>query len=325
MPTVLPITPAALAAAVDRLRRGGLVAFPTETVYGLGGSTFDPHALEQLYALKGRPSDNPIIAHVHDTEAARRLVARWDDRARELAARFWPGPLTLVLPKAVGVPDAASAGRPTIAVRCPAHPGARLLLQAFRGPISAPSANRSGRISPTTAEHVAREFAESDLLVLDAGPCALGIESTVLELVGHRPRLLRPGSVTQAELESVVGPIDAARVVGQDASPGTRDRHYAPTTPARVVAAEALDATIATIIADPTATIVVLARRAVELAAPHHVIHMPSAAVDFAARLYSALRDADAAGVTAILVEAPPDEEGLWHAVADRLRRACSR
>lgn len=321
MPTILPITPATIAAAAERLHDGGLVAFPTETVYGLGASTLNAEAVRQIYALKGRPSDNPIIAHVIDASAARRLVARWDDRARDLAARFWPGPLTLVLPKADGVPDEASAGRSTIAVRSPSHPAARSLLQTFSGPISAPSANRSGRISPTTAEHVAQEFAASDLLILDAGPCAVGIESTVLALDVASARLLRPGAVTRAELESVVGSVDDARVVHQDASPGTRESHYAPNTPARLVTRSALAAAIA----DAPSTLVVMARHDLHLAAPHRLVRMPESADDFAVQLYAALRAADAVGASAILIEAPPSNEGLWAAIADRLRRACAR
>ncbi|HMN96901.1 MAG TPA: L-threonylcarbamoyladenylate synthase [Phycisphaerales bacterium] len=322
MPRIAPAADAAIMEAAARLRRGELVAFPTETVYGLGGSTLDAAAVDRLYAMKGRPADNPIIAHVHDVEAARRIVAFWDPRADCLVDRFWPGPLTLVLPKAAAVPDQATGGRTTVAVRCPSHPVARVLLRIFGGPISAPSANRSGRVSPTSAEHVAAEFAESEsLLILDGGTCSVGIESTVLELSGGaRPRLLRPGAVTAEMIEQLIGPIDRAVPEGQDASPGTRSSHYAPRTPTLLVARREMAEMLRVAVPRSAA----IAFEELEVPVPHIAIRMPADAEQYAARLYAALRDADSANAERILVERPESRDALWEAVLDRLRRACA-
>ena len=184
--------------AATRLEGGGVVVMPTETVYGLAGSTMHPAAIDSIYRIKGRPSDNPLIAHVLDADGARSVVTGWDDRCDRLVDAFWPGPLTLVLGRSDAVPPAASGGRDTIAVRCPRHPAARALLKVFGGPVSAPSANRSGSVSPTTAAHVMDEFdgVDEELLLIDGGPCAIGIESTVLDLTTDPVRILRPGSIT---------------------------------------------------------------------------------------------------------------------------------
>jgi L-threonylcarbamoyladenylate synthase len=230
-----PITDEALGLAADALRAGELIAFPTETVYGLGANALDPVAVAKIYAAKGRPPTNPLIVHVADEAAAQAVVAAWPDDARKLAAKFWPGPLTLVLPRHEGIPDAVTAGGPTVAVRCPAHPGARAILAAAGVPVAAPSANRSGELSPTTADHVLKGMGGRVRWVFDGGPCPGGVESTVLALSGFRPRLLRPGPVTVAEIEAVVGPIDAtAPKLTADApmpGPGMLPKHYAPRTP----------------------------------------------------------------------------------------------
>jgi L-threonylcarbamoyladenylate synthase len=229
MPLILPPTDANIRTAATRLRLGDVIAFPTETVYGLGGDTMNPAAIERIYRLKGRPADNPLIAHVAAQSEARVLAARWDDRCEKLALRFWPGPLTLVVPRADAVPGASTAGLPTIAVRCPNHPVARALLEEFAGPISAPSANRSGYVSPTTAQHVADDFADQvDMMVLDGGPCGGGIESTVLEVSDDVPRILRPGGVTAEQIRAVIGDVWQAPVARQAASPGTSMQHYSP-------------------------------------------------------------------------------------------------
>ena len=319
MPSLAPATEAAVVAAADRLRAGDPVVFPTETVYGLGADTFNAAAIERVYALKGRPADNPLIAHVLDADQARRVAAVWEDRCELLARRCWPGPLTIVVPKAAGVPEIATAGWPSIAVRAPAHPVARRLLEAFGGPISAPSANRSGGISPTTAGHVADDFADhADLLVIDGGPCALGIESTVVDLTGDVARLLRPGSVGIEHLRAMLGEVAAPDSVTQAPSPGTSLRHYAPQTPTVIVDA----ADLAARLAEAPAAATVLCFDAAGVPIPHRAIAMPATPEAYAARLYAALREADATRPERILVVRPPSVEGLWKAVHDRLGRA---
>ncbi|HRP62561.1 MAG TPA: L-threonylcarbamoyladenylate synthase [Phycisphaerales bacterium] len=321
MPRVELPTREALAEAAERLRRGGIVAFPTETVYGLGADTFNEEAIQRVYATKGRPFNNPLIAHVRDAAQAQRLVATWDRRCEILAQRFWPGPLTLVVAKASGVPAAATAGYPTIAVRCPAHQVARELLAAFGGPLSAPSANRSGRISPTQAQHVASDFAAcEDLLILDGGPCEVGIESTVVDLSGEKPRILRPGSVSREAIEIALGERVAGDIMHdtQHASPGTAASHYAPQTPAELVSRDDLPARLA----ESTKTCIVLARGSFVASPPHHVLIMPTEPDDYAHALYATLRAADALGVSRMLIERVPEGDERWAAVRDRLRRA---
>ncbi len=320
MPRLATVSEAVIATAADRLRQGEPVAFPTETVYGLGADTFSETALQRVYALKGRPADNPLIAHVLDADQARRVTAAWDDRCELLARGCWPGALTIVAVKASGVPGIATAGWPSIAVRAPAHPVARRLLEVFGGPISAPSANRSGGVSPTTAGHVVDDFAgNAELLVLDGGPCGIGIESTVVDLTGEVARLLRPGSVGIERLRAMLGEVVASVGASQSASPGTTMRHYAPQTPTTIVEHAELAARLAEA---PTPVIVVGFDD--DLPPPHKAIVMPATPDAYAARLYAALREADAGGPDRILVVRPPSDEGLWRAVHDRLRRATS-
>src|SRR4051794_29437194 len=224
-----------IAQAADVLRRGGLVAFPTETVYGLGANALDAEAVRRIFEAKGRPANNPIIIHVADVEQARQLVAGWPSEAERLAARFWPGPLTLVLPRRDVVPDLVTAGGSTVAIRVPAHPVALALIRAAGMPIAAPSANRSTQLSPTRAEHVLHTMRGRIDLVLDPGPTSGGLESTVLDLTTSPPRLLRPGLVTRSEVEAIIGPIVLSSTAPLGAvslpSPGMLPRHYAPRTP----------------------------------------------------------------------------------------------
>lgn len=305
--------------AAIRLAGGGVVVMPTETVYGLAGATLHPGAIDTIYRLKGRPSDNPLIAHVFDVEGARSITTGWDARCDRLAEAFWPGPLTMVLGRADTVPVSASGGRDTIAVRCPRHPVARALLKVFDGPVSAPSANRSGSVSPTSAGHVVEDFMdlEDDLLVIDGGPCELGIESTVVDLTGDRIRLLRPGSITESMLSDVLGDVDASRVVEQDASPGTRSRHYATSTPMQLVDA----GEVATIMESSVDRIVVIATTRTE--GVDDLIELPSDPDGYAEGLYAAMRRADALGVDRILI-VRPGRGSAWHAVLDRLERAAT-
>ncbi len=332
-----PVDPASpdpqiMADAAARLRVGELVAFPTETVYGLGANALDAAAVERIFAAKGRPSYNPVIVHVPHTDAARRIVTAWPESAARLAAAFWPGPLTLVLSKTSDVPDSVSAGLPLIGVRVPAHPVALALLRAARVPVAAPSANKSNQLSPTTAAHVLRGLADIAGIVLDGGPCAVGIESTVIDLSGEHPVLLRPGGVSVAALESVLGarvhrPVVVASGEEPRRSPGALDRHYAPRAAMRMVPAGdavALATTIDSLRAD-RAVIGVLAYSDFDLPFREDVIvrMLPSRAEPYASVLFAALHELDSVGVVAIVVEAVP-ELAIWDAVRDRLKRAAS-
>lgn len=317
--------PAAIAEAAALLQAGQLVAFPTETVYGLGANALDAVAVARIFGAKGRPSYNPIIVHVADQAAAQRLVARWPESATALAERWWPGPLTLVLPKAPSVPDLVTAGLPTVAIRIPSHPVALALLRAAAIPIAAPSANRSGEVSPTTAAHVARSLGGRVPLILDGGPTTVGIESTVVDLSGPDPVLLRPGMITREELAEVLGPVALAATTSAEVarpSPGMLDRHYAPrarvvlyATPEDPAAVQALAACRA---AGQRSAALVLgpAPAGVDTAEP-----MPGDPAAYARALYSAFHRVDASGVSLILVERPP-REPRWDGVRDRLERA---
>ena len=315
-------SPESLAPAADALRRGGLVAFPTETVYGLGADALDPAAVARIFAAKGRPGYNPLIVHAADADRARALAAAWPEEARRLAAAFWPGPLTLVLPRDAAVPDAVTAGLPTVALRVPAHPVAHALLAAAGIPVAAPSANRSTRLSPTTAEHVVRGLGDRVDVVVDGGPCPVGIESTVLSLAGGRPTLLRPGSVSVDALRAVVGEValPAAEPGGAAArpSPGMMDRHYAPRARLRVMDAARRGALLASAGERPTGALLLAPAPGAALAL---AIRMPREPAAYAARLYAALHEVDEAGCEAVLVDAVPEGDA-WAGVRDRLRRA---
>jgi L-threonylcarbamoyladenylate synthase len=310
--------PEEIAMAVARLRGGGVVAFPTETVYGLGADALSERAVRRVFELKGRPAGNPLIVHVSGEEMARSVAADWPREAAQLAAAFWPGPLTIVLPRRAEVPGVVTGGGDTVGVRCPEHPITLALLEAFGGPLVGPSANPSGRVSPTSAAHVREAFSEEDVFVLDGGPCRRGIESTVVVL-GAQARVLRPGVVSAEEISRVLGrEVLAAEhgVVEEGAapSPGMRAVHYAPAT--RTVLFEG---------APPVregASVVVISHSGRQFAGAARRIAMPGDADRYAARLYAALREADAAGAGLIAVEAPPRDGAVWEAVWDRLLRA---
>jgi L-threonylcarbamoyladenylate synthase len=299
---------ARLAAALEALRAGGLVIVPTETVYGLAADAANPKAVAAVYHAKGRPSFNPLIAHVTDLAAARR-VARFDAQAEALARRFWPGPLTLVLPLAdpATVCDLARAGLDTVAVRAPAHPLTHTLLERFGGPLVAPSANRSGRPSPTTFADALDETGFAAAAALDGGPCAIGLESTVVALL-DRPRLLRPGAVMRPQVEAVLGPLAEAEA-DAGRSPGRLARHYAPELPLRIDAAEPFPGE-AYLAFGPSPA----AERVWNLSPAGDL-------VEAAANLFSQLRAADRSGAAGIAV-APIPHHGLGEAINDRLRRA---
>jgi L-threonylcarbamoyladenylate synthase len=305
--------------AAEILQAGGLVAFPTETVYGLGADGLNPEAVARIYAAKGRPATNPVILHVADLASALPLVAQWPGSAGTLAERYWPGPLTLVLPASAVVPAIVRAGGPTVALRCPAHPVAQALLRAVGRPLAAPSANRSQHLSPTLAEHVVSSLGEAVDLILDAGPTAAGLESTILDLSGSRPRILRPGPIKPAQLAAILGPVDiwegaAEQGVRQDA-PGMAERHYAPRARLSLVAPGAgLDQS-------PGATAYVAFGALPALPTGVRGVLLPLDAEVVAARLYALLHELDEAGCERIVMEWPPEGEA-WLAIRDRLQRA---
>lgn len=324
--------PETIATAAARLRAGELVAFPTETVYGLGANALDAAAVARIFEAKGRPAYNPVIVHVPHTEAARRVVTHWPETASLLAAAFWPGPLTLVLPKHADVPDSVSAGLPFVGVRVPAHPVALALLRAAGVPVAAPSANKSNQLSPTSAQHVERGLSDVDVMILDGGPCAVGIESTVIDLSSNLPTLLRPGGVSVAALELVLGqkvhrPASSAVADAPRRSPGALDRHYAPRATVRMVSSGdgvALATTIDALRANG-GLIGVVAYSDFDLPFREDVIVrvLPGRAEPYASVLFAALHELDSAGVTGIVIEAVP-ELPSWDAVRDRLTRAAS-
>ena len=322
MPLVAPPDADHLARAVALLRAGELVAFPTETVYGLGADAASESAVRRIFAAKGRPADHPVIVHVAEAAHAEAWSARWPDSARRLATAFWPGPLTLIVRRAAHVQDVVTGGQDTVGLRVPSHPAAQALLAAFGGGIAAPSANRFGRISPTTAAHVADDLGERVTLVLDGGACPVGIESTIVACVDDAaPLLLRPGAIGQGALAAVLG---APPRLADGAAPrasGMLASHYAPRTPARLVDPRRLS-TVALQEGRKGARAAVLAstvRRP-----PGFAGRWIAAAADaegYAHDLYANLRALDASGATTLLIEAPPDTEG-WTAVRDRLQRA---
>lgn len=304
--------------AAEILRAGGLVAFPTETVYGLGADASNPAALARLYAAKGRPAAHPVIVHFADAAGAFAWAREVPPAARALAARFWPGPLTMILKRAPHVGDDVTGGQDTVGVRVPSHPVAQALLRAFGGGIAAPSANLFGRVSPTRAAHVREDLGAAVDLVLEGGPSDVGIESSIVDLSGATPALLRPGHIRADAIEAVIGGRLVERPRDAPRHPGGLERHYAPRTPAQLVPAHALDAEIARLGAD----VAVLAFSRPDERATRW-IRMSRDPAAYAQRLYGALRELDAWGCPAILIEAPP-ESGEWAAVLDRLRRAAS-
>ena len=314
-PPIVPADAEAIAKAAQHLKDGDLVAFPTETVYGLGADAGNERAVAQIFQAKQRPAFNPLIVHVAGHEQARRY-GRFDPTAERLADAFWPGALTLVLPRQAdgGISDLISAGLDTVALRVPDHPVGQALLQAAALPIAAPSANRSGRISPTEPAHVAAEFADQVAMILDGGPCGIGLESTVVGFASERPLLLRPGGITAEALAEVVGPLATADpTTRQPSSPGQLASHYAPGHPLRINAREV------------TAGEALLAFGPEPLTGAAHTLNLSPSGdlVEAAANLFRMLRQLDRDSVAGIAVMTVP-EKGLGRAINDRLRRAAA-
>lgn len=309
--------------AVDALRDGGVVAFPTETVYGLGADAQNPAAVRKVFELKGRPATHPLIVHLDHPRLLERWVLEVPPPAQALADRFWPGPLTLVLRRAPAVDLAITGGQDTVAVRVPSHPVAQQLLRAFGGGIVAPSANRYGRVSPTRAEHVREEFGDAVDVVLDGGDCKIGLESTIVSCIDALPRMLRPGGITLSQLRAVVPELVEGSTAAQPRVPGSDAKHYAPTTPLSIVTTGKLEEVVAQVTADH-GKVAVLATRPPRLANKFMTwINAGRRADVYARELYVNLRALDKSGAREILVEEVPAGEA-WDAVRDRLRRAAS-
>ena len=326
--------------AARRLAQGRLVAFPTETVYGLGTDAENPEAVARIYAAKGRPSDHPVIVHLSPDTDPGYWAASIPAQARRLMAAFWPGPLTLILPRAARIPDAVSGGQDSIGLRCPSHPVAQRLLRAFAslkphgcGGVAAPSANQFGQVSPTRADHVRGEFPHLDaqaLMILEGGASAVGIESTILDLSrldrGVGPVLLRPGHVTAAQIAEVLGEVPALPDAAAPRVSGSLKAHYAPRTPVSLVDAGALSSLLQRGAADaPGRRLAVVVLDAAPYAAPPGIdwIVLPADPVVYAHRLYALLRDLDEAGYDRILLQRPPAGPD-WQGVNDRITRAAA-
>jgi len=294
--------PEEIAAAGRVLASGGLVAFPTETVYGLGANALDAAAVARIYETKGRPASSPLIVHVKDAAAARALAAVWPEKAEKLARAFWPGPLTMVVPKHPSIPGIVTAGLPTVGLRVPSHPVALALLEAAGVPLAAPSANRFTAVSPTLAAHVRASLGDA-VPVLDAGPARVGIESTVVSLAGQVPVLLRPGMITRQDLARVIGPVAAIEEFDEGAhpAPGLHQKHYSPAARLLVVRDGAVPQDGRGVYVGPG--------------------EMPGDAAEYASALYARLHELDRPDVDWIALEQPPDGPA-WEAIHDRLRRA---
>lgn len=309
--------------AVAVLRAGGLVAFPTETVYGLGADASNPAAVARIFEAKGRPATHPVIVHLADAAELATWARDVPKAAHLLARKFWPGPLTLILSRAATVSDVVTGGQDTVALRVPSHPVARELLARFGGGVAAPSANRHGRVSATTAEHVRHELGTAVECVLDGGEAKIGIESTIVDLSGSQPTLLRPGWITASQLEEALGVALAAPTSNAPRAPGTLAAHYAPRTPLMLMEGD-LAVELAASLARQGKRVAVLAfseRR--PLAAGIEWVAAPRDADGYAHSLYATLHRLDATGCDAIIVEQPP-QRPEWAAINDRLTRAAA-
>jgi L-threonylcarbamoyladenylate synthase len=305
--------------AVEALRAGELVVFPTETVYGLGANASNPAAVRKIFEVKGRPPDHPVIVHLDDPRYLHRWVSDVPAVAEQLAAKFWPGPLTLILPKADNVNDIVTGGQSSIGIRIPSHPMAQQLLNAFGGGIAAPSANRFGRLSPTKPEHVRDELGDAVQVILDGGDSPIGLESTIVSCLDNQARLLRPGFITRSQLEQVVGPLVVGGPVPR--APGDREVHYAPSTPLEIVASDDLEVRAGEIVAREEKVAVLAMRPPLQTQRHMTWINAGKKPETYAHNLYNHLRTLDRTGCVRIFVQSLPAEE-RWAAILDRLQRA---
>ncbi len=312
----------ALADAVRRLKSGGIVAFPTETVYGLGADATNVHAVAKIFLLKGRPADHPLIVHVAEIADLERWAAEVPAAARTLAARFWPGPLTLIVKKSPAIPRLVSGGQDTVGIRCPSHPDAQALLREFArvgsGAIAAPSANKFGHVSPTTAQHVRDEFGD-DLCIIDGGACEVGLESTIVDLSRGDAVLLRPGAITRDDIATTLGVVPRNRDAEAPRASGMLAAHYAPRTALSLVPPGELEAELG----DRANVAVLACREPPPTANVTSWIVAPEDPARYGHDLYANLRKLDASGAKRIVVEAPPQDRA-WEAVNDRLARAAA-
>ena len=309
--------------AVEALRAGELVAFPTETVYGLGANANNPEAVRKIFQVKGRPSTHPVIVHIDHPRYLQRWVREMPPEGKKLADAFWPGPLTIVAKRAPAVNDVITGGQDTVAIRVPNHPIAQQLLNAFGGGIAAPSANRYGRVSPTRAEHVREEFEDEVEIILDGGDCKVGLESTIVSCVGDVPYVLRPGSISLSQLRAVCPSIQVGPNPSAPRVPGTTARHYSPATPVNVVPSRRLEQ-VMNEFTSKGEKVAVLAQRPPATANPYMTWVNAGIRPDhYSRQLYANLRTLDKAGAKIILVEEVPEGE-KWDAARDRLRRAAS-
>ncbi len=323
MVKVVRATQVEIETAVQALRDGELVAFPTETVYGLGANAQNPAAVRKIFEAKGRPETHPVIVHLDSPRFLHRWVRDVPDVATKLAERFWPGPLTMVMPRAANVHDVVTGGQDTVAIRVPQHPMAQQLLTAFGGGIAAPSANRYGRLSPTRAEHVRDELGDAVKVILDGGESQIGLESTIVAFEGSTVRLLRPGAVTAGQIRQVVAELEIGAGLDSPRVPGSATSHYAPTTPMTIVPAGEIDAHAAAL-SEGGRRVAVLAQR-LPLRAHKYVtwINAGRRPEQYGHDLYANLRTLDKAGCQQILVQDVPEGE-RWEAIRDRLLRAAS-
>ena len=305
--------------AVEALRAGDLVVFPTETVYGLGANASNPVAVRKIFDVKGRPPDHPVIVHLDDPRYLHRWVSQVPPVAGQLADKFWPGPLTLILPKADNVNDIVTGGQDSIGIRVPSHPMAQQLLNAFGGGIAAPSANRYGRLSPTKPEHVRDELGDAVRVILDGGDSPIGLESTIVSCLDNQARLLRPGAITRSQLEQVVGALAVGGIVPR--SPGDRALHYAPSTPLEIVASDDLELRAGEYVARDEKVAVLAMRPPLHTQRHMTWINAGKKPDTYAHNLYAHLRTLDRIGCERIFVQSLPADE-RWAAILDRLQRA---
>lgn len=310
--------------AIDLLRQGELVVIPTETVYGLAGDAANPDAVRRIFALKGRPASHPVIVHIYDQTQLVDWACDIPDTAYQLIDAFWPGPLTLILKKQPWVSDLVTGGQDSVGIRAPSHPLTRQLLQQFGGGLAAPSANRFGQVSPTTAQHVQAEFGENSPFIVDGGPTEVGVESTIVSLIGDIPTLLRPGGITPEQIEAVLQqPVMHRQKAGTVRAPGLLSSHYAPRTPLFIGTLDQLLCEIAA--PDHTARTMILHHSPLQQPLPSGVqtLRLPADATSYARVIYASLRQADQSGVARILLE-QPDNTPAWLAINDRVQRAAT-